>query len=72
MKPILERSNDAEIPATASQTPKQVRMLRRADCEETAVRGHEISRDQVIAGQSVPASQMTPAAPERQPGYAGR
>jgi hypothetical protein len=72
MKPILERGDDAEIPAAAPQTPKQIRMLRHADGQEIAVRGDYVCRDQVIGGQSVPPRQMTPAASERQPGDAGR
>ncbi len=70
MKLIFERSDDAKIAAAAAQTPKQVGMLGLADCQEIAVRGDQIGRDQIVRDQTIAAREMAPPAAEGKPGNA--
>ena len=67
-----KRGDDPEVPAPAAQTPEELRVLVLAGVDEPAVGGHEVGRDEVVAGQAVLAHQPADPAAEREPGDAGR
>ena len=51
VRPELEGRHDAEVAAAAAQCPEQVRVLLGAGGEEATVGGHDVGRDQVVAGR---------------------
>ena len=66
-----ERGRDAEVAAAAVQRPEQVRVLVRAGGDPRPVGGHQLDRDEVVAGEAVLALQPARPAAEREPGDAG-
>src|SRR5689334_7064667 len=56
---ILEGSHDAEITATAAQSPKQVRILSAAGGQQAAISGDYIRRKKVVDRQAVFAGEPT-------------
>src|SRR5712691_3669414 len=68
MQPELERRGNAEIRASAAQTPEQVRILLVGSADLLAVRGDEIDREQVVDCQAVLALESAHAAAQRQAG----
>ena len=71
MEPELEGGGHAEVAAAAPQRPEQVRVLVRGGAHDLAVRGHQLDRQQVVAGQAVLALEPARAAAQGQPGHAG-
>jgi hypothetical protein len=61
---ILERRNDAEVPATAAHTPEEVSVRGGAGGPELAVGRDDVDGDEVIGSEAVLASQ--PADPATQ------
>ena len=72
MELIFERRDDAEVAAAAAQAPEQIGVFVLARMDEAAVRGDDIGRDQVVAGEAVHAHQPADPATQRQAGDAGR
>src|SRR5262245_63446936 len=68
----LERGHDAEIAAAAPQRPEQVRVLSSAHVQELAVGRDDVSREQIVDGQSELARGPAEAAAQREAGDAGR
>ena len=66
MQPELERGDDPEIPAAPAQAPEEVAILLLARGDEPAIRGHQIDRDEVVAGEAVAAHQPAKPAAQRQ------
>src|SRR5919199_1044737 len=64
MEAVLKRGDDAEVPATPSHPPEEVRVLRRAGHAELTVRSDNIDRQEVVAGQAETAHEHTKAAAE--------
>ncbi len=71
MQLIFERGHDAEVAATAPQAPEQIRILLCADLQDLAVRGHELERCDVVAGETELAHQPSLTAAKSEPGDAG-
>ena len=71
MQPVLERGRDAEVAAAAAQAPEQLGVLVRAGVHELPVGGHDVSGDQVVAGQADLAHEPADAAAERVTGDPG-
>ena len=69
MQEELERRDDAEVAAAAAQRPEQVRVLLGGRPDQLALRGHQLGRDQVVAGEAVLAPQPADAAAEREAGH---
>ena len=66
-----ERGDDAEVPASATQGPEQVRMRALTGGDERAVGEHHIGGQQVIHRQAEPPGQVADTAAESQPGHPG-
>ena len=66
-----EAGDHAEIAAAAAQRPEEIRILRRAGGDETAVRQHHVGLEQIVDGQPVLPGQVAGAAAERQASDAG-
>src|SRR4029450_4006425 len=49
----LERGHDTEVAAAAPDSPEEVGVLRRADSKKLTRGGHDLCRQQVVAGQPV-------------------
>ncbi len=60
MKPVFERRDDAEVAAAPSESPEQLRILDLARADDRPVGRHEVSGDQVVAGE--PEASLEPAA----------
>src|SRR5271168_473701 len=71
MKLVLERGNDTEIAAAAAQAPEQIRMLIGARSQKLSVGGDDVSRQQVVAAETMLAHQPAEATAQSQPGDAG-
>ena len=71
MKAVLERGDDAEVPAAAADTPEEVGVLIRARGEELAVRRHQVDREEVVDRGAVLAHQPADAAAKGEAGDAG-
>ena len=71
MRAELERRNDAEVAAAATQCPEQIRILRGVRSDHDAVGEHDISGQQVVDRQAVLAREIADAAAERQAADAG-
>jgi len=71
VQPELQRGHQAEVAAAAAQRPEEVRVLPLAGHQETAVGGHHVGRDQVVAGEPVATAEIAHAAAERQAAHAG-
>jgi hypothetical protein len=67
----LELGHHPEVPATPTQPPVQVRVLRLADVQELAVGGHDLEPGDVVAGQPVASRQPAHPAAECEPADAG-
>ncbi len=61
MEPKLERGNDTEIAAAASQRPEQIRVLVLRGPQLPAIGRHDLGSEQIVDGQTMLA---------HQPGYA--
>ena len=70
MELVDERGHDAEVAAAAAQGPEEVRVSRRW-LDQFAVCGHDLGRQQVVAGQAVLPIEPADAAAEGQAGDAG-
>ena len=62
VQPELELGHHAEVPAAAAQPPEQLGVLVRRGAHDVAARGHDLARDQVVAGQAVLAGEPAHAA----------
>ena len=69
---VLECGDDAEVAPAAAQRPEQVLVLALRGGQDPAVRRHDLGRAQVVAGEAVPARQVSDPAAEREPAHAGR
>ena len=67
----LELRDDAEVAAAAAQPPQQVGVLGLARVDEPAVRGDDVGRREVVAGESELPHRPADAATECEPGDAG-
>jgi hypothetical protein len=67
----FKRGHDTEVSAAPADGPEQVRVLLRACGDELAIRGHDIGRQQIVAGEAVLAHEPAEAATERQARDAG-
>src|SRR5215207_6050529 len=67
MKLILERGDDAEVTAAASNSPVEVFVLLGVGRKQLPVRAHHVGRDEVVAGEAILAVEPAEAAPEGQP-----
>jgi hypothetical protein len=65
---VLERRDDAEIAATAAQTPEELRVLAFARMHEMAVGGDDVGGLQVVAGEAETAAEAAETAAERETG----
>ena len=70
MQPVLDRGDDAEVAAAASQAPEQVGVLLLGRAEEMAVGGDDVEGQCVVAGESEPPAEASEAAAKREPGRA--
>jgi hypothetical protein len=52
MKPVLEGGAHAEVSASPTKRPQQVRVLVLGGDQESTVGGDHIGRDQVVAGKA--------------------
>ena len=68
---VLERRDDAEVPAAAAHAPEQIRVVVLAGGDELAVRSDEVDGEQVVDRRAVLAHQPADPAAERQAGDAG-
>ena len=66
MQLVVEAGDDTEIAAAAAQAPVQVGILFRAGRAELAIRGDDLKRAHVVAGQPELAHQASLAAAESQ------
>ena len=66
----LERRDDAQVAASTSEPPEQVRFLGGAGSHETTVGGHDVRGEQVVDGQPVLPADPTKASPEGEAGDA--
>src|SRR5919201_2170395 len=64
MEAVFKRGDDAEVPATPSHPPEEVRVLRRAGRAELTVCRDNIDRQQVVAGQAETAHKVAKTAAE--------
>jgi hypothetical protein len=64
VQPEGELGDDAEVAAAAAQCPEQVGVLTLAGGDDAAVGQHDLSGDQVVAGQAVRPIQVPDAAAE--------
>ena len=71
VQPILEAADHAEIPTTAAQRPVEIGVLGRTDLANLAVRGDELERLNIIAGESELTHETTLASSKRQTCDAG-
>ena len=63
----LELGHDAEVAAATAQPPEQLGVLLRRGAHDLAIRGDQLERDHVVAGQSVLAGEPAHAAAQGQP-----
>ena len=70
VKPVLEGCDHAEVRTAAAHAPEQLRVLALAGAHVLALGGHQRHREQVVAGQAIPAGEPAIAAAEREPGDA--
>ena len=71
MEPVFEGCGDAEVAATAADTPEQIGIFGRAGSETSAIGRHDLGRQQIVAGEPVFAAELAKAAAECQSGYSG-
>ena len=71
MRPVMKRRHDAEIPAPATQPPKEIRIDLVIGRYNLAICGDDFAGKEIITGQSVLAHEPTDAASEREARYAG-
>jgi hypothetical protein len=71
VEPELELGDDAEVPAAAPQRPEEVVVLRLAGTKRAAVRGHDLGRHEVVAGETDAAGEIADPATERQATHPG-
>ncbi len=62
----LERGHDAEVTASATKGPEQIRVHVLGRHQEPTVRRHDVGRDQVVAGEAEAAREVADPAAERQ------
>ncbi len=67
MQPELEPGRDSEVTAAAADRPENVRMCLGVGAQDLAVRGHDLSGQQIVDGQAVLAHQEPYAAAQREP-----
>ncbi len=67
MQPELELGHDAEVPAAAAQSPEELRVLLGAGGEKAAVGGHDLRREEALAGDTVHPLEPAAAAAQREP-----
>src|SRR4051794_6545007 len=68
---VLETRGDAKVPATAPQTPKQVRMFVRTGAQHFAIGGHHLERQHVVDGKAMFPHQPADTTTEREARNAG-
>jgi hypothetical protein len=71
VEPELERGDDAEVAATTTQTPEQVRVLLLVGGQELPIGGDDVGGKQVVTGQAVLAQEPPEATTQRQTGHPG-
>lgn len=67
----FERGDDPEVASASAQGPEKVGVLGRARLHEPAVGGHDIDREQVVAGEPVAPGEVSDPPAERQSGNTG-
>jgi hypothetical protein len=67
MEAKLERGDDPEVSTATLERPEQIRMSGCADVQQTAVGGHDVRRDQVVARHAERPAEPTLASAESQP-----
>ena len=72
VKPKLERGDHAEAAAASAQRPEQLAVLVLGGADQLALAGHQLGRDQVVAGEAVLALEPARAAAQGEPAHAGR
>jgi hypothetical protein len=72
VEPVLERRDDAEVPAAAPQRPEQVLVLAVARSHSAPVGGDDLGGDEVVAGKAEAAGQVAHSAAECEPADARR
>ena len=72
MEAELGLGDDAEVAAAALQRPEQVGVLVLGRDDDVAVRGHDVGRDQAVAGEAELALEPAAAAAGRESDHAGR
>ena len=71
VKPVLERGDDAEVAAAATDAPEEVRVLILAGGENLAVGRHQVDRDQVVYRRPVLSHEPADTAAQGEPRDAG-
>jgi hypothetical protein len=69
---VLERGDNAEVAAAATQRPEEVGVLVGAGVHELPVRGDDVGADQAVAGEAAAPEQPADTAAEGEPGDPGR
>src|SRR5512135_2887730 len=59
-------SDNAEVTASSTHSPEEVRVLVRVRCEQVTISRHYLDRKQVIDGQTVSGREPADAATERE------
>src|SRR5258708_18170896 len=67
-----ERGDDAEVSATAAQSPEQIRMMLLVGCHKAAVCQYDVGGDQVVAREAAFAGQVPQPSAQGESAHAGR
>src|SRR5919199_907335 len=67
VKLVLERGDDAEVPAASSNRPEEVFVLLNAGRQQLSIRGDYIGREQIVAGKPVFTIKPSDATSEGEP-----
>ena len=71
MQPEFEGRDDTEISAATAQCPEEIGVFRRAGRQPASRRGHDVGRQEVVAGETQAAGEPAEAAAQREAGDAG-
>ena len=72
MQAVLERCDDANIGAATAHCPEQIGILARVGGAQSPLGGHDVDREEVVAGEAVLTAQPAEATTEGEPGDARR